>query len=187
MLFDTLHNISRQTNRLLALSIFIFIVGFIENAYAPDVQKFKIFIATTCKDVNTKSLVESYVKRELRSLQDVEILPGEVMRYDSDYAISLVVVEPTSETTGQKTGDIAIGYTFEAPFDPYKNLIPSLRKKFPKIDPIEIASLTGSLTGRIYLGVIADDTEDVKTICERVVAQFDTMILEVRRQINETR
>ncbi len=45
--------------RFLALSILIFIVIFIGNAYAPDVQKFKVRLVLTCDDADTKSFIKS--------------------------------------------------------------------------------------------------------------------------------
>ena len=61
-----------KMKRLLAISIFVFI--FVGNAYAPDVVDFHVYVDVNCEDEDTKVSIESYIKRELRSLQDVKIL-----------------------------------------------------------------------------------------------------------------
>ena len=64
--------------RFLTLSILVFIIGFINNVYAPNVpKKFDVRVDLVGEDESTKNLIESYIKRELRSLQDVNIMPDD--------------------------------------------------------------------------------------------------------------
>ena len=62
--------------RLLAFSVLIFIIGFISNAYAPDVEKFKVCVLVSApeEDKTEKDIIESHLKRELRALGDVIIV-----------------------------------------------------------------------------------------------------------------
>ena len=68
--------------RLLALSILVFMVGFIGNAYSPDEQKFKVFVfVSTPEEDNTEKLtIDKHIKRELRAIGDVDLVD-----YDDDW------------------------------------------------------------------------------------------------------
>lgn len=169
--------------RFLTLSILVFIVGFINNAYAPNVpNKFNVRIDLIGEDGSTKNLIESYIKRELRSLQDVNIIPDNIY---ATYILELVFVEPTYEASGRKKGDIAISYVFKEKFSAYKELIPFLIKECPKLEDaskkLEIGLKTFNLDIIHNHGVIADDTEDVTKLCKDIVASFDVKVLEKQR------
>ena len=93
--------------RILTLSIAIVTSMFMFIGQAADIR-YKVSIETYVENENTKVFIESHIKRELRSLQDVDIVAFE----DADYFLRLVVIELVSETTGNKTGVIAIAYTY---------------------------------------------------------------------------
>ncbi len=62
--------------QLLAVSILVFI--FVGNAYAPDEQKFKVYVEVLKKvldeEKNEHDFIESHLKRELRALGNVVIV-----------------------------------------------------------------------------------------------------------------
>ncbi|MCE2402749.1 hypothetical protein J4G08_17930 [Candidatus Poribacteria bacterium] len=62
--------------RFLTVSILVFLAVFIGNAYAPDVNKFKVCVVVGYeKEVKTEAdIIESHLKRELRLLGDVTIV-----------------------------------------------------------------------------------------------------------------
>ena len=169
--------------RFLTLSILVFIIGFINNVYAPNVpKKFDVRVDLVGEDESTKNLIESYIKRELRSLQDVNIMPDD--KY-ATYLLELVFVEPTYEASGRKKGDIAISYVFKEKFSAYKELIPFLIKECPKLEDaskkLEIGLKTINLDIVYHHGVITDDTEEVTKLCKKIVANFDINVLEKQR------
>ncbi len=193
--------------RFLTLSILLFIVGFINNAYAPNVsdkfnvsdkipvfsdfqssnapnvpKKFDVRVDLTSEDESTKNLIESYIKRELRSLQDVNIIPEKIY---ATYILALVIAEPTYEASGRKTGSIAISYVFKEKFSAYKELIPYLIKECPKLEDaskqLAIRLKTINLDIVHNHGVSTSSTEDVTKLCKGIVADFDIEVLEKQR------
>ena len=86
---------------------------------APEKQKpkFQVEVSVGCKDENTKAFIESHIKRELRSLQDVEIT--DVGKYE----LSIATIEGTFKTSGRKTGDIALGWQFQRRYSPAVEII----------------------------------------------------------------
>ena len=62
--------------RFLALSIFVCIVGLTGPAYAPDIEKFKVYVSITVgKETKTEGdIIERTIKSELRAFGDIEIV-----------------------------------------------------------------------------------------------------------------
>lgn len=179
--------------RFLTLSIFVFlIVGFIGNAHAPEVEKFKIYVSVTCKDKNTKSLLESYIKRELRSLQDVIIMKFiENIQGDSaTHGLKVTAAEPINAATGNKSGDIIISVVFLEYIYPYEILKRHLpEKKWQEMMAEHVLSpVTGKRTlDTLYSNYILnqiqyDVTKNSQQICKEIVALFDTDVLEKVRE-----
>lgn len=92
--------------RLLAFSVLIFIIGFIGNAYAPDVKKFKVcvFVSAPEEDKTEKDIIESHLKRELRALGDVVIVDEED---DWQFHIKVSILG-INYKDGRKTPDTSI-------------------------------------------------------------------------------
>ena len=65
--------------RFLTVSILVFLAVFIGNAYAPDEQKFKVYVHVSAdkEDKAEADIIESHLKRELRALGDVVIVDEE--------------------------------------------------------------------------------------------------------------
>ena len=160
--------------RFLAASILIFIV--VGSAYAPDTpDKFKVYVDISSEQENTKILIESHIKRELRSLQDVNIIPNEMLQLDW-YRISLIIVE-------RETRDMAISYVFMKEFEPITELMPYLTKECPKLEDkwFEIGLKTVNLN-RVFLhGATLGETKDFPDFCKTIVSKFDIEVLERQR------
>ena len=92
----------------------ILMFGFIGQA-ADDRFRFKVDVSVTCDDENIKSAVESYIKRELRALRDVDIVPKFddktfLLNEDATYFLNMVVVE--DETIGGRKLGYDIAYCY---------------------------------------------------------------------------
>ena len=123
---------------------------------AQSIHEFKIHVDVTSNDENTKSLVQSWIKREFRGLGDVRIVSFD----DASYILSLVVVEPVYEATGRKTGSIAIAREFA------------------------LRSFTNPhLYHRSHLGLQTGNTENLERLCKKLVAGIDTDNLESVREL----
>lgn len=176
-----------------------------EPTYAPqDVpdripdRKFEVRVNVTCSDDITRTLIESYIKRELRSLGDVEIVDKE----DPERILTLVAIAHTS-TSGNKTGDTSIAVMRTSKFSYLPDILNALmdyRQTFEKDLP---AGEHGSRSHK--MGEIAEDhdsspayyypdlslvvnikNEDLQNTCKEIVAKFDVKDLEpIRKKIRE--
>ena len=158
----------------LTVSILVFII--VGSAYAPDTpDKFKVYVDISCEEKNTKIFIESHIKRELRSLQDVNIISNEILQLNW-YRLSLIAVE-------RETDDIAISYVFMKEFEPITELMPYLTKECPKLEDkwFEIALKTTKLN-RVFLhGATMGETKDIPEFCKTIVSKFDIKVLERQR------
>ena len=114
--------------------------------------RFQVYVETKA-DENLKSLIESYIKRELRSLQDVDIV---YTRDGMPYEIVVVAMEMET-VSGRKTGGIAFAVNFQK-------------------------QLKSSLYSLPYLMVQTGNKTELDGMCKKLVAKFDTDYLEQRRQ-----
>lgn len=78
---------------ILSLVMLIFIAG---NTYAPEPTKFKVAIDISIHNTDNevhKNLATNYIKRELRSLADVQVVSSNIIENPIwDYCITLVMV-----------------------------------------------------------------------------------------------
>ena len=137
-------------------------------------EKLKVSVSVTVDDKSTKNLFESYLKRELRSLQDVEI--GEA-KHAPYYELSVIAVEPVYAASGQKTGRIAIAYVFTHRFDP-SILVPHI----PEEHQVNVIVETLFLYYEPIVGCYEGGRQDIPELCRELVAKFDIEILEPVRQ-----
>ena len=145
--------------------------------------KFKVKLLVGCEDDNTKAFIESHIKRELRGLQDVEIT-----RLGQQYELSIVAVESTYKTSGRKIGDIAVASMFLRRYNSGTvirklwDAYPVVPKK-PKQDDVATLSLELiSLYDKEYLGLSTGMRKDLDEICQDIVVDFDTRMLEPDRK-----
>ena len=151
---------------------------------APKKQKpkFQVEVSVTCKDENTKAFIESHIKRELRSLQDVEIVA-----ILGKYQLSIVAIESEYEASGRKSGEIALASQFLRYYNPSLKITylgiayPVGSKEHTAL--MEASSKILSWTydkARHRLNVGMRDNLD--KICKSIVVSFDTLMLEPDRK-----
>ena len=120
-------------------------------------HKFRIHVTVSCtRDKHTESLIQSWIKREFRSLSDVSIVSFD----DASYILSVTAVEPTYRATGRKTGGIAVGTMF-----------------------IQRSFTAPGLYYLPYTFVHSDNTKDLEGLCKSIVANIDTDNLEPVREL----
>ncbi len=191
--------------RIFALSIFIFIVIFIGNAYAPDEQKFKVCLFITCNDADTESFIKSYIRRELRGLRDVEIVNIE----NSDDMLNswkggwnsgrfdLEIFAMKIKTTEI----ISIFYEFRERFN-HLNIKAEIKNRYYDIEKVrtrlekfesslseeqktEFSTLTMFLYHPTFdenSGMASIGKDRLEEACKKIVVDFDTNVLEEARE-----
>lgn len=147
----------------------------------PDTAFFSVEVNVKSDDENTKPLIESYLKRELRSLQDVKI----VVDTGNNFIIDIVAIEMEYKVSGNKTGEMAYAYRFSK--QPTGDDFPDLRdyfrenmEKIPfkaRLDFLRIFTLNE----HHIMGIRYFKTNDLKREFEELVAKFDTSVLEPNR------
>lgn len=147
-------------------------------------EKLSVSVEVSCDDQITKGKIESFLKRELRSLGDVTIQDT----FTADYSLELVVLEMSYVSTGNKTGGIAVSSVF------IKNY--SLRKILDYYVPFALVIDSDEILAKMlnedappyrYRHFVSNlllynKTENLSNICEGIVASFDTRVLEKERQ-----
>lgn len=146
--------------------------------------KFPVYVDITCKDINTKATIQSYIKRELRSLGDVEIV---VDKEKGLRVLHIVALEGEYEVSGRKTGGMAVAYMFLQKrglsiFEMLVSDISDEKMKKSIRDFVELYERHGNYM-EPQLGVMTDDTKDVEGLCKSIVINFDTKQLEPAREI----
>ena len=138
--------------------------------------KIAVHVSVACKNRDVKASIESHLKRELRSLQDVLLVSKYAKDYRYLFELRIVAVE-SHYTSGQKTGGIAISFLFIEKLGNFiKNRISTQSQKAiePIIDNIHYIH---------NVGVISDDTRNVSESCKSIIVDFDTGVLEPIREI----
>lgn len=151
------------------LAILVFLVPGV--LFAPEADKsFQVYVSVTSKD--QKAFIESHIKRELRSLHDVEIASWDT----AEYFLDIVALE-SEYKSGRKTGDISVAYCWyrriPLPKDYRGNLIdPEFHQSFwdawDKYNSFR----------KPHLGVMNFSTKELDAACKTIVAKFDQAMLE---------
>ena len=147
---------SRNICLLIVLGLFLTFTftGILSNAQSR--SKFKVHVRVSCDDENTKSLIQSWTKRELRNLGDVVIVRFD----DAQYILAIVAVEEFYQATGRKSGGISIG--------------------------VMLTQRAGLDTGHYYypdFSVVNWSTKHLEHLCKDLVADVDTRRLEPVREL----
>ena len=137
----------------------VFVI-FLPLGLASDTQhRFKVAVSVTIKDETTKSIILSYIKRELRSLGDVDVVSiGE----EWNYQIVAVLVEHRITGTDRKSGSLSIAWTVHQSFY------------------VEHLS-HGDVVWYPRLLCEVGPTENLDQYCKEIVAYLDTDYIEVLR------
>jgi len=136
--------------------VIAFTVGIIGHPQEKLTYRFQVYVEIKT-DENLKSLIGSYIKRELRSLQDVDIV---YTRDGMPYEIVVVAME-VETVLGRKPGGIAFAVNFQK-------------------------QLRAGLYSLPYLMVQTGNRTELDGMCKNLVAKFDTDYLEQRRKYIRT-
>ena len=160
---------------LLTITLFCLQGSHSQVSVQTEPEKFKVvaYVSESNDDTQSekslKNLMRSYIKRELRSLGDVEIVDLDLDRATFQYAISITMLEDTHKD-GSKTGTVALSYWYTNRILPkrFNNL---WREHYTKIPAFE-----NPISGVITVGKYRLDET-----CKSIVADFDTKFLEPER------
>lgn len=155
----------KQLNRAIIITFALILsIGFTgqPTGNAQVSRKFKVNVGVTCDDKNTQTMIEHWVKRELRNLSDVVI----VDEFKAEWLIVLVALEGRSRTTGRKLGGICMSVV-------YLQKVPGSPERTPHF----YYPYSGIQTG--------ETAEYLEDICKSIVANFDIGMLERIREIRE--
>ena len=117
-------------------------------------SKFRIHVSVSCDDEQTRALLQSWIKRELRSLGDVRISTPD----NAHGILSIVAVESHYEATYRKTGGITIGSMF----------VKKARSGYYHYPD---------------LWVYSHNTTNLESLCKSIVADIDTRHFEIVREL----
>lgn len=132
----------------------------------------RVSVNVTAKD-DINNLITSYVTRELRSISDVVIVDT-----NPEWVLSIVAFEVKSKV-GEKTG-VAFSTVVLEPFN-NEILTRMLQEKFKDIGLIITSNLNVFHTQWLQIG----SDSDVRSICSKIVADFDGEHLEKQRKLNQ--
>ena len=173
---------------LMVLFVITTFRGYTEQQTLPETNRFKVLVAVECDDENTKTLIESYINRELRSLGDVLIASQDMF---PTHRLQIIAIELTKGVTKHKTGGIAISTTciesILSIHDPViaghlssetrkiiaKNIVENMKTDKTWWAPINIYR-----DGFLNVG----DIDQLSDHCKSLVATFDIHVLEVARE-----
>lgn len=148
-------------------------------------EKFRVGVLVDCDDEGTKASIESHIKRELRSLQDVKIVPY------GRYILKILATETLYETSGQKTGKIAIAYTLNRHY--WGHLLDETFAEYKGTKNHKVAQDVLTTVGmhlvnnaspdKYQVGLSTGMTDDLAKLCKSIVVNFDTKMLEPDRNL----
>ena len=133
-----------------------------------ETYRFKVQVSVTCEDKNMKTLVESFIKRELRDLQDVDIVS-----LKPDRQLTILLTEPTFKGTATKMGHVIAAVNYLRLFY-LEDMIPD----FPKYP---LKTIPSSCEYPPELSIYTGNRNNLRDLCQIIVANFDTQILEKQR------
>ena len=121
-----------------------------------------------------KGEAESYLKRELRSFGDVVISD-----FFGDYVLNVIITESTYKSSGTKTGQIDCAYLGIKRFQ-----VSDVASKISKEQFVTIFGETEVFYFYPELFILATGGKrtELKQLCQEIVAEFDTALLEPDRQ-----
>lgn len=137
--------------------------------------RFIVTVSVSCDNEALKAELESYLKRELRGLGDVEISDFPIGWHD----LSVIAIEGTNKS-GTKTGDVYFSCLGEKRFDALS--LKSYVRESVFADAIDILAGLAYWYPRFHRLEVGVPRAEIKQFCQMIVANFDTKLLEPERQ-----
>ena len=158
---------------ILLTAVLAMTLGVITNSEEQTERQFRVQVSVSSKDDSFEGLVTSYINRELRSLRDVEI----VYR-DPEWKLSIVALE-ISTKSGYKTG-VGLSTVVLRRFDNQSlvSLLPENSRGFVRLG-------TSNLYDDFDHWINIDSDDNLREICNKIVANFDADHLEKKRKLRQ--
>ena len=159
---------------ILLTAVIVMTLGVTTNSEEQTDHKFRVQVSVSSKDDSFEGLVKSYINRELRSLRDVEI----VYR-NPRWKLSIVALEDFTKS-GRKMG-VTLSTVILRRFD-NQFLLSTLPENYRRLASLQ----TSGLYDHYDQWVNGGSNDDLRTICNEIVAKFDTRYLEkVRKSLRK--
>ena len=161
----------RSLLMFLFMMMSVVLTGAQQGEKMPD--KFRVSVEVDGKNLSLTTEAESYLKRELRSLGDVEVKDLGI------YELHVIFLESTYKSSGTKTGKINCTYLGLKRFNPF-----DLADKLPREHFDTVFDATSNLYYFPEKWMLRTNEErtELKQVCQQIVAEFDTRLLEPDRQ-----
>ena len=158
--------------RMMLICLFLLMSVSFTGAQNNDQSKFVVKVSVAADD-DIKGKVESYLKRELRDFEDVVIED-----FLADYVLNVLILEPEYKSSGNKTGNLECAYLGIKRFQ-----VSDLTIKLPKEHRRTAFVATWQLYSFPELFGLQTGWKrtQLKQLCQEIVAEFDTKLLEPDR------
>ncbi len=144
--------------------------------HAADTELFKTRVSVKVSaNGSIKTEFESYVKRELRGLKDVELVED-----SADHTLAFVILET------QSRGGASIGYAISlVEAHPLSQRVFQLMFK-QKLSPEDLTWIAKATESAVFIDehkLLTCGPAELKSVCGKLVAEFDTNTLEPGRKM----
>lgn len=141
------------------------------QSQAEEIEKYSARVQVEVHAGEQTSTIASYLKRELRSLGDVEIVEN-----NSEWLIRIRAEELLYEN-GVKAGAIAVSTVIVRPFD-NRSFSRFLQPKYKDVGSYFTSGLVSFYGQKLMLG----PTSNLQEVCRNIIADFDSGILDGERK-----
>ena len=161
--------------RTMLICLFLLMSVSFTGAQNNSQSKFIVRCVVNANEEGIKSEVASYLKRELRSLGDV-VITEDVWNYD--YKLGVIILQPKYKSSGTKAEQISCAYLGIKRFQ-----VSDLTIKLPKEHFDTVFDLTWQLYSypELFILEVGRERTELKLLCQEIVAEFDTKLLEPDR------
>ena len=170
------------------MTLFIIIAFSGHTQQVPNNKQFNVLVSVACNNEHTKTMIESYINRELRKLGDVLIDSNNLQ---PTHAILLIAIEHEKIGVG-KTGGMSIAATYAESLYMPPEYGPTWGTLFNPLSSQKIANdfankkrLVPVLIYRDSFLTIANrsgNTNNLSDNCKSIVARFDVKTLQLARK-----
>ena len=155
---------------ILLIAVATMTLGVITISEEQTGNRFRVQVNVAGKE-SIKGLVTSYINRELRSLRDVEIVYN-----NPDWELDIVALEVFTESSRKIIG-VALSTIILRKFN-HQFLVRLLPKSYRETVTHQTSGLYNFPGHNLRMGA----TDDLREICNEIVADFDTDYLEKERK-----
>lgn len=161
--------------RMMLICLFLLMSVSFTGAQNNSQSKFIVRCVVNANEEGIKSEVASYLKRELRSLGDV-VITEDIWNYD--YKLDIIILHPKYKSSGTKAEQISCAYLGIKRFR-----VSDLASKLPREHFDTVFGATWQLYSypELFILEVGRERTELKQLCQEIVAEFDTKLLEPDR------